>query len=75
MLGLEGQSQEDRSQEQALGQGKMCVGSSGPREVRGRLGGSPGSLGYVRATLPWGRIWQAVVGHLLFHIAPKVTRE
>lgn len=28
----------------------------------------------MRAALPWGRGWQAVVGHLLFHITLKVTR-
>lgn len=28
----------------------------------------------MRAALPWRRGWQAVVGHLLFHITLKVTR-
>ena len=51
------------------------MGSGGPSEGWGGLGGSPRSLGLVKAALPWGRGWQAVVGHLLFHITLKVTRD
>lgn len=48
LLGSAGTAPEDRtqgSQEQAWEKGTVCVGSSGPSEVRGGLGDHQGALG------------------------------